>query len=597
MIRSGFPGKLEQEGSMRVWLRIALAATVLGESATLAQQAEILTPENAIRDQYIVVLHDEEPSRAGMSVAVLARSMAAGRGGRVTRIYERVLKGFAVSMPAQAARALANDPRVRYIEQDSLMYALDTQTNATWGLDRIDQRDLPLSTMYTYDPTGANVHGYIIDTGISSTHTEFGGRVSAVGYTAINDGRGTNDCNGHGTHVAGTVGGAIYGVAKQVTLHAVRVLNCSGSGTTSGVIAGVDWVTNNHVKPAVANMSLGGGASTALDDAVRTSIAAGVTYSIAAGNSNVNACGSSPARVGEALTVGASTSSDSRASFSNYGSCVDLFAPGSSIRSAWYTSDTATNTISGTSMAAPHVAGVAALYLDADPSASPATVNAAVVDIATAGRLTSIGSGSPNRLLYSLFSSDPGDNPPVASFTFVCSELICDFDASGSTDDVGIASYSWEFGDGQTGSGQQTMHMYASGGTFTVRLTVTDTFGQSNSTTRSVTVSGGGGDPCTGCTRYAGSFSGPGDADYHPNGTYYYSGVSGTHRGWLIGPSGTDFDLYLQKWNGWWWTTVASSLSADSEEQIAYSGTAGYYRWRVNSYSGSGSYSLWLQTP
>jgi subtilisin family serine protease len=189
---------------MRVWLRIALAATVLGETATLAQQAEILTPENAIRDQYIVVLHDEEPSRAGTSVAVLARSMAGGRGGRVTRVYTRVLKGFAVSMSAAAARALANDPRVRYIEQDSVMYALDAQTSATWGLDRIDQRDLPLSTTYTYDTSGAGVHSYLIDTCISSTHTEFGGRVSALGYTAIDDGRGTNDCNGHGTHVAGT---------------------------------------------------------------------------------------------------------------------------------------------------------------------------------------------------------------------------------------------------------------------------------------------------------------------------------------------------------------------------------------------------------
>ena len=200
-------------------------------------------------------------------------------------------------------------------------------------------------------------------------------------------------------------------------------------------------------------------------------------------------------------------------------------------------------------------------------------------------------------MLYSLFASDPTDNPPVAFFTFTCTGLACDFDASGSTDDVGISSYSWDFGDGQSGSGLFATHMYASGGTFTVRLTVTDTFGQSNSTTRSVTVSSGGGDPCTGCTKFTGTLSGTGDSDFHPNGTYYFSSVAGTHRGWLVGPLGTDFDLYLQRWNGFFWTTVASSLSADSEEQIAYAGTAGYYRWRVYSFSGSGSYSFWLQRP
>ena len=215
-----------------------------------------------------------------------------------------------------------------------------TQTGATFGLDRIDQRDLPLNSTYDYDTDASVVDVYIIDTGIRSTHTEFGGRVSAVGFTAIDDGNGMTDCHGHGTHVAGTVGGATYGVAKGVTLHAVRVLSCTGSGSTSGVIAGVDWVTANHVKPAVANMSLGGGASTALDDAVRNSIAAGVVYAIAAGNSNTNACSSSPARVTQALTVGSSTSGDARSSFSNFGTCVDLFAPGSSITSAWSTSDT-----------------------------------------------------------------------------------------------------------------------------------------------------------------------------------------------------------------------------------------------------------------
>ncbi len=252
---------------------------------------------------------------------------------------------------------------------------------------------------YVYNFTGSGVRAYVIDTGILTSHRQFGSRASAV-YDAF--GGNGQDCNGHGTHVAGTIGGSTYGVAKSARLRAVRVLDCGGSGPTSGVIAGVEWVTANHIKPAVANMSLGGGASTSLDMAVNNSINAGVTYAVAAGNENQNACNVSPARVGNALTVGSTTSSDARSSFSNFGTCVDLFAPGSSITSAWSTSTTATRTISGTSMASPHVAGVAALYLQSDTGASPATVRDAIIDAATTDRLSGIGSGSPNRLLYSL---------------------------------------------------------------------------------------------------------------------------------------------------------------------------------------------------
>jgi serine protease len=573
-----------------------LAAFVWIAMAAAASAQQVLTPQRAIRDEYIVVLDDQRVASAQVRnvVDVLARA----QGGRVRRIYERALRGFSVTMSATAAAALARDPRVRYIEQDSVMTIVDTQVNATWGLDRIDQRDRPLNGTYTFNTVAANVHVYVIDTGIRRTHFEFGGRVSSSGYTAISDGNGTNDCNGHGTHVAGTIGGATYGVAKGVTLHAVRVLGCTGSGTTSGVIAGVDWVTANRTAPSVANMSLGGGASTALDDAVRNSVAAGVTYAIAAGNSNANACNYSPARVSQALTVGSSTNTDARSSFSNFGTCVDLFAPGSSITSAWSTGDQATNTISGTSMASPHVAGVAALYLSNDPAASPSTVHSAVINNTSANKLSSIGTGSPNRLLYSIFGAGPVDAPPAANFTFSCTGLACTFNGSTSTDDNGIASYAWNFGDGQGGSGATVSHTYGSAGTFTVSLTVRDTANQTDVESKSITVTAtGGGAPCTACTAYTGTLSGAGDADYHPNGTYYYSSLSGTHRGWLRGPAGTDFDLYLQRWNGFAWATVARAEGVTSEEQIAYSGTAGYYRWRVVSYAGSGSYTFWLQRP
>jgi subtilisin family serine protease len=277
------------------------------------------------------------------------------------------------------------------------MQIVATQSPVTWGLDRIDQVALPLSNSYTYTTTGSGVNAYVIDTGIRITHSNFGGRA----FVAFDSFGGNGiDCNGHGTHVAGTIGSSTYGVAKSVRLYAVRVLNCSGSGTTSGVIAGVNWVTANRVNPAVANMSLGGGVSTALDSAVNNSINSGVTYAVAAGNSNTNASNSSPARVAAAITVGSSTRTDARSSFSNYGSVVDIFAPGSSITSTWHTSNTATNTISGTSMASPHVAGVAARYKQTNPGASPATVRNAIVNAASLNRLSGIPSGTANRLLF-----------------------------------------------------------------------------------------------------------------------------------------------------------------------------------------------------
>lgn len=352
---------------------------------------------DAIAGEYIVVF------KAGAAGEGVGRTIeqARGNGASVHFVYTTALTGFAASLPEQALNGLVHNPNVEYIEVDQTVTIDATQTPATWGLDRIDQHSLPLNNTYTYNSTGAGVNAYIIDTGIQVSHNEFGGRAS-VSFDSVGDGRNGVDCNGHGTHVAGTVGGTTYGVAKNVSLFAVRVLNCSGSGTTSGVIAGVDWVAGNHASPAVANMSLGGGASTALDTAVNNSINAGVTYAVAAGNSKRDACKFSPARVPAALTVGATTSADARASYSNFGPCLDLFAPGSSITSAWIGGNSATNTISGTSMATPHVAGVAALYLEVNPTAAPSTVAAAIKGAATPNVVSNAGRGSVNLLLYSL---------------------------------------------------------------------------------------------------------------------------------------------------------------------------------------------------
>ncbi|HEU4433249.1 MAG TPA: S8 family peptidase [Pyrinomonadaceae bacterium] len=369
---------------------------------TQAKKDKLRKSANKIENSYIVVLDDTVVGERGLfSIApYIASELATNHSGKLKEVYQHAINGFAVEMTPEQAEALSQDFRVAYVEEDSVVTADVTQSNPPWGLDRIDQRNRPLSATYTYNWTGAGVRAYVIDTGILTSHTQFGGRASNV-FDAF--GGNGSDCNGHGTHVAGTIGGSTYGVAKSSLPRGVRVLNCSGSGSTSGVIAGVDWVRSNFIAPAVANMSLGGGVSSTLDTAVNNLSNAGVPIAVAAGNSNADACGSSPARAANAITTGSTTTSDARSSFSNFGTCVDLFAPGSGILSAWWTSTTATATLSGTSMASPHVAGVAALYKQANPSASASTVRNAIVNNSTTGVLSGVGTGSPNRLLYSLF--------------------------------------------------------------------------------------------------------------------------------------------------------------------------------------------------
>ena len=430
--------------------------------------------DQSLRDRYIVVF---KPTVRDVDATVdqLVRENGIGQ---VHFRYRAALKGFAATLLAPALEGVRRNPNVEFVEADGLAYAIGTQTNPpSWGLDRVDQHALPLNQSYSYDADGTGVRAYIIDTGILFLHQEYVGRASS-GYDYIDNDADASDCHGHGTHVAGTVGGNTTGIAKKVTLIAVRVLDCSGSGSYSAVIAGVDWVTNDHNTlrtPAVANMSLGGPVSSSLNQAVTNSISAGVVYAVAAGNSNADACATSPASTPKALTIGATGSNDARASFSNYGSCVDLFAPGVGITSSTMTGTNTYASWSGTSMATPHVAGVAALYLSANPTATPAQVESAIKGGATPNLVTD-PVGSPNLLLYSRVT---GTTPPPAAPT-------ADIKADGSDGPITVSSgssatISWTSsnatgcsvtpGSGTGTSGSQSSGPLSIGTTFTLNCT------------------------------------------------------------------------------------------------------------------------------
>ncbi len=431
-------------------------------SAAEAQAAQVGA------DDWIVVFRSDVADPPG-----LARALVAQHGGSLRFTYEHALKGFAATLPPQALNGIRSNPHVDYVEADGVMTADGSGTDPTpgsWGLDRVDERSLAMDGVYDWAYDGTGVHAYILDTGIWPTHVDFGGRATAhASADFIGDGRaGVDNCNGHGTHVAGTIGGLEYGVAKNVMLHGVRVLGCSGSGSYSGVIAGINWVVANRVDPAVANMSLSGGVSTSVNDAVNNAVASGVVFAVSAGNDNRDACTKSPASAADALTIGSTTSSDARSSFSNYGNCVDIFAPGSAIKSTFNTSNTATATYSGTSMSSPHVAGAAALYRDANPAALPPAVASAIIGTATVGAISNPGSGSPNLLLCALFDGCKESGSPPSNET-VWVKSVSGVTLTGGKHKSGMATVTVEASDGSMASVAVVGDWFKNGGTSPAR--------------------------------------------------------------------------------------------------------------------------------
>ena len=464
-----------------------------------------VTPVNAamstVADEYIVVFDQTVTDVDGR-----AKGLVNAHGGNLKATYRTALKGFSAHMSAQAAAALAKEPGVASVEPNQEFQLAGTQTSAPWGLDVIDGG---YDGVYNYPNNGAGVNVYIIDSGIRHTHVEFGGRVVPA-FSAVNDGYGPDGCltstDFHGTHVAGVVGGAVYGTAKGAKLYTVRAFDCNQTGTSTTILAAIDWVTTNKVRPAVAVMSLVGPLSSAINSAVENSMAAGITYVVSAGNAARDACQYSPASVPGALTVAATTgTSENQALYTNYGSCVDLYAPGSDIYAAYNTSDNGIWLTSGTSQATGFAAGAAAIYLASNPGASPAEVTQALISAATVGIVKGVTAGTPNRFLR-ITGSTSGTGgtggtggtttnaAPVARFSVSCNKALCSFDGSSSTDDVSIASYSWNFGDGTSGSGARVTKQYSTNGNYsvTVTLTVTDGGGKTGNSQQSVAIRNNG---------------------------------------------------------------------------------------------------------
>lgn len=562
-----------------------------------------------IPGHYIVVLQDAEVLVERLSLAipmeglplvqVVIDALREGLEGTVIQVFGSALHGFSAELTENDVELLQDHPLVAYLEPDRVIQVRGVQSLPPWHLDRIDQRNLPLDRTYGWKADAGNVHAYVVDTGIRADHQEFTGRMGDGADFALG-GRGvgfSGDCNGHGTHVAGILGGATYGAAKGVTLHAVRVLNCAGAGSTSSVIAGFEWVIENHTKPAVMNASLSGETSDALDRAAENVEKAGIFTVVAAGNEDVDACQSSPARSPKVFAVAATDRGDARAEYSNWGPCVDMFAPGSQVNSASHVSRTASTEKSGTSMAAPVVAGVGAIYLQGRPGASPVQVRQALTRNATPSVVTDARSEG-NRLVFNGGSGVSQDSAPDARFRHSCRALVCQFDASESSDLEGPVSTDWEFGDGASGSGAtQISHTYQKAGTWTVTLTTTDSSNQTGEVSRDIVVSSIDGAPCSSCELHEGKLS-AGEYAYIPIAGGDQRDV-GTINVWLQGPPDADFDFALQRHTRRlmlsFWRTVASSSGTETEEQVSYDNRAGVYRVRIDAIAGKGRYKLWVE--
>ena len=514
----------------------ALAFSIL-PSKSSAKNDKFHRSQKPIANHYIVVMNEDvadfgDDNGVGNAVSELARTY----GGRVGKIYSSALKGYSAEMTETDAVKLSEDPRVKYVEEDGVVEGQAIQTNSpSWGIARIDQRNYsyPLDTNYNYSTSGRGVSVFVLDTRVLVTHPDFEGRAVAA-YDYFNDNTPISNCNAHGTHVAGTIGSRTYGVAKDVTLYSVAVIPCTGLGTSTSVLAGIDWVNRHASRPAVVNMSLAAASYQALDDAVQNSINSGITYVVAAGNYSADACGYSPARLPAAITVGSIGESDTRDPSTNYGSCIDVFAPGVYITSTW--NDGGSGLLAGTSTASPHVAGAAALFLEANPGASPRQVSDQITSQATGGAVYGAGTGSPNLLLYTLdLAGAPVPTPsptPAPSPTPTPSP---------------------------TPSPTPTPVPSCSGASFSGTLT-------------------------------------PGFYDYQSS-KVGFPGQNGNYAGSLSVPTGSTFTLYLEKKKGQKWGTVASAAGTSSIASVAYNGASGTYRWKVQATNGSGTYGLCSVTP